>query len=215
MDLDTSMSVDELLQLLDDYSIGGTLEEVSVVVETILPLILDSADFYFNEYAEDDICSHAVALASNAIKDFPDGEDDVRDMLDHVGKIAGDLINRAEGLSPATRARLEVIRDTRSDWADIGVIGVDSATIAIGDPCHLHDPQHPLRDWSAYCIASAKEGQPNVKQLNFPLGHAALGLVIRTRSDGGCPVQARFVNGYVAEVRIQIFDETEARLFGG
>lgn len=94
------------------------------------------------------------------------------------------------------------------NWAVIGVVGVDSGTLMIGDPCYLRDvPQHPLLDWDCFCNSLVMEGNPEVKQLHYARGQAGLGLVVSTHADGAYPVEARLIDGRVAELRIRISDE--------
>ena len=92
----------------------------------------------------------------------------------------------------------------------IGEIGVDAGLCWIGDPCYilhkntgeLNDLKRVIgKDWGEFCdlIGDMKHG----KQLNYPLGHPGLGVVVQTGyGDGTYPVYATISDEYVGGERV-------------
>jgi len=98
----------------------------------------------------------------------------------------------------------------------VGVVGVDSGTIWIGDPCYLRPEdgedlrqyQGPFDDWHAFVDKLNKgpfnKSPPGV-QFNYKRGHAGLGVVVQSfGGDGTYPVY--IVRDLRGQVRMAIID---------
>ena len=104
---------------------------------------------------------------------------------------------------------------TKQTWVEIGTIGVDAGLCWIGDPCYVvaKDCSNVWEKWHDFCDDLRKGYPPNqappIKQFNYALGHAGLGVCVNTGyGDGSYPVYARFGDeGRVAEVRVVFMDE--------
>ncbi len=98
----------------------------------------------------------------------------------------------------------------RAKFVNVGVISVDAGLCWIGDPCYiLHNddgkPRDPIgKSWDEFCD---KLGSANATAFEHNPGNPGLGVCVRTgHGDGFYPVQARLVDGQVAEVRIVFID---------
>jgi|688.fasta_scaffold22546_12 hypothetical protein len=83
----------------------------------------------------------------------------------------------------------------------IGVIGVDSGLVWIGDPCYLLDDERPKsvgKDWSEFCdiINTNKDEETSSIPFNYDMGHKGLGVCSSTKwGDGTYPVYGIFEKG--------------------
>lgn len=94
----------------------------------------------------------------------------------------------------------------------IGVIGVDSGLVWIGDPCYIHKDKKELpkewgKDWSEFI----KRIKGNHQQFNYDLDHAGLGVLVSSYGgDGVYPVIAELDSeGRVERVTIDFMKEPE------
>jgi hypothetical protein len=100
---------------------------------------------------------------------------------------------------------------------EIGVVGVDSGQLVITDPCYI-DSQWKEEEFTgdgkakynfSYNACCQKTiGNENTGQLNFELGHAGVGVVVRTGyGDGVYPVIATIdkTSGRVKSIRVEFF----------
>jgi hypothetical protein len=112
---------------------------------------------------------------------------------------------------PIRRPRASRARVRRQRWEQVGVCGVDSGMIWIGDPSYCVTPdadEHPAASWAEFC--GQTDGMEAAKQFHFARGHAGLGVCVRSgHGDGLYPVYVRRgADGCVMEVRI-VFDLSE------
>jgi hypothetical protein len=96
------------------------------------------------------------------------------------------------------------------EWQHVGVVGVDSGRVWIGDPAYFFDerggdvPAMKQRFPGGYdeLVASILEGQ--AQQVTFPGGHPGLGVWVGGfGGDGIYPVEIRRDDQGVAEVRVR------------
>lgn len=92
-------------------------------------------------------------------------------------------------------------------WEKVGEVGVDAGLMWLGDPCYvLHEEKKPKdigKDWEDFC---SQMGDEDAVQFNYDLGHAGLGVCVRTGyGDGVYPVEVKRKDGRVKEVRIRFF----------
>jgi len=81
----------------------------------------------------------------------------------------------------------------------IGICGVDSGTLLLGDPCYWMSE----KDYDKEVVDSNFDRS---RQVNYDLGHAGKGVVVSTGYGDGCyPVYAKIKDGRVKEVRIKFF----------
>tara|TARA_R110002020_G_scaffold447867_1_gene660372 strand:- start:1793 stop:2152 length:360 start_codon:yes stop_codon:yes gene_type:complete len=91
------------------------------------------------------------------------------------------------------------------EWEHIGEIGVDAGLCWLGDPCYILHKETPPEDigknWEDFCDRIIDE---NIKQFNYDIGRAGLGVCVSTGYGDGCyPVLAKFNDeGRIAEVKI-------------
>lgn len=91
-------------------------------------------------------------------------------------------------------------------WIRAGVVGIDSGTCWIGDPCYIlhcdHEKNRPElgEDWSDFC----DKLNPLVTQFDHALGYPGLGVVVSTGyGDGVYPIYVKYdEDGTVTEARI-------------
>ena len=85
-------------------------------------------------------------------------------------------------------------------WEQVGVIGVDAGLCWVGDPCYCVTPdcdEHPAATWSKFCDLI---GSDRVRQFNFKMGHAGLGVAVSTGHGDGCyPVSVKRGHGGIIE----------------
>ena len=97
------------------------------------------------------------------------------------------------------------------EWERIGEIGVDAGLCWLGDPCYILHQETPPKDigknWEDFCDRIIDE---NIKQFNYNMGHAGLGVCVSTGYGDGCyPVLAKFnKEGRIAEVKITFINNT-------
>jgi len=98
----------------------------------------------------------------------------------------------------------------KTEWRQIGVVGVDSGQVLLCDPCYLdsqwrrsrkneilevHDVKH-AGEFSYRGCGSMTLRPPGGGQLNYRMGHAGAGVVSKTMFGDGCyPVFALYENG--------------------
>jgi hypothetical protein len=88
---------------------------------------------------------------------------------------------------------------SKTETKQIGVVGVDSGTMLLGDPCYwLSD-----KDYEKEVV------HPNFdksRQICYDLGHAGKGVIVSSGYGDGCyPVIAKFQDGRVKEVTVKFF----------
>ncbi len=97
-------------------------------------------------------------------------------------------------------------------WEEIGVCGVDSGLIWLGDPCYCITPdasEHPAPTWPEF-YAQLPEGA-DTHQFKYKHGHAGLGVVVRNwYGDGEYPVLVqRNADGHIVKAMIDFSPEEE------
>lgn len=97
-----------------------------------------------------------------------------------------------------------------SNWEKVGVVGVNTGTLWLGDPCYCVTPDgsnHPAATWPEFCDAllEKEKATPGAAQWNFKLGRPGLGVTVLTGyGDGAYPVEVRRTpDGRIAEVRVK------------
>ena len=81
----------------------------------------------------------------------------------------------------------------------IGVVGVDSGTLLLGDPCYW------LRD-KDYEHEVCDSNFDKFRQVNYALGHAGKAVIVSSGYGDGCyPVFATIKDGRVKEVTVKFF----------
>lgn len=105
----------------------------------------------------------------------------------------------------------------KDTWEKVGTIGVDAGLCWIGDPCyiiHSTDEKPDLgKDWGEFCsrLYPPEEGHHDdgVRQWNYGLGHAGLGVTVGTGwGDGTYDVLVQRKHGRVMRVMVE-FDPPE------
>ncbi len=110
----------------------------------------------------------------------------------------------------------------KSNWEEVGVIGVDAGLCWLGDPCYIMGQdasEHPVKTWDEFCnkLWKKEEETENTEkrgtvQWDYKLGHAGLGVTVQTGwGDGLYPVYIRRNReGRIAEVKV-VFDTEQSR----
>ncbi len=81
----------------------------------------------------------------------------------------------------------------------IGVVGVDSGTLLLGDPCYWLSDE----DYNKELLQSNFDKS---HQVNYDLGHAGKGVIVSSGYGDGCyPVFATIQDGRVKEVTVKFF----------
>ena len=79
-----------------------------------------------------------------------------------------------------------------NEWQKIGIIGVDSGTVWVGDGCYCITPdatEHPAKTWPEFCNKLDQVNEEGYQQFNFSRGHSGLGVVVSSGyGDGNYPV---------------------------
>ena len=101
----------------------------------------------------------------------------------------------------------------KAETRQIGLVGVDSGLIWVGDPCYIigKDEKTAYKEtgtsWSDFCDGLRKKqgiDTSNYKpyaQFNYDMGHAGLGVCTESGiGDGTYPVFAEIVDGRVAKI---------------
>jgi hypothetical protein len=92
-------------------------------------------------------------------------------------------------------------KEKQSKWKQIGVVGVDSGQIMIGDPCYIKPESYEenyIKQTENYDFHQGHQ------QLKYPMGHAGLAVIFNNGiGDGFYKVEAKFTNGSISEVRIK------------
>ena len=88
--------------------------------------------------------------------------------------------------------------DDRSEWKQVGEIGVDAGLCWIGDPCYVvaKDSSHVFESWDSFCSqlfdSENKNGNKNHKQwtagvsVSTGYGDGTYPVFIQTNRDGRC-----------------------------
>ncbi len=92
-----------------------------------------------------------------------------------------------------------MLKKKENDFKQIGVVGVDSGTILLGDPCYWLSN----KDWKKEVL------NPNFdlsREIYYDLGHKGKGVLVSSGyGDGSYPVFAKFKDDRVKEVKIKFF----------
>ena len=103
-------------------------------------------------------------------------------------------------------------KNEKSDWLQLGIVGVDSGQLLIADPAYIGD-QKALKSYDA--ILEARDFPDRIKaftQLHYDLGHAGLGVVFNSGlGDGVYKVLGKFrdcgrLGQRISEVRIILIE---------
>lgn len=93
----------------------------------------------------------------------------------------------------------------RVEWRQVGIVGVDTATILIGDPCYYLEGADSKRELASSHLKGKPWYEQGVDgQLFYKAGHAGLGVLVKTNSDGGYPVYAKFKDGRPVQISIAL-----------
>lgn len=100
------------------------------------------------------------------------------------------------------------------EWEEVGLVGVDSGHVWIGDPCYVildPDDARPAEFGSAFDDLVGQMTSEDAVQWSFDQGHPGLGVSVRSGfGDGGYPVYVkRTKTGEVAAVLVQFIEEDE------
>lgn len=103
------------------------------------------------------------------------------------------------------RPRASTARTRGQQWEKVGVCGIDSGMIWIGDPSYCVTPDadnHPAETWEEFCEQIADTN--GAKQFDYDTGIAGLGVCVKSgHGDGVYPVYVRRdAKGRVMEARI-------------
>ena len=99
----------------------------------------------------------------------------------------------------------------KDEWKPIGVVGVDSGTLMIGDPCYFDDEGWTKEDYDKH-VCHMKGDH---KQLNYERGHAGKGVLFTSGLGDGCyKVFAKMKDcgdwgKRIAEVKIVLIEEKQ------
>lgn len=96
----------------------------------------------------------------------------------------------------------------KTEWEQVGVIGVDAGLCWVGDPCYIihSEPNKDLgKDWLDFCDRLCDGEISGTKQWNCNLGQPGLGVTVSTGyGDGEYPVFVkRNSEGRIAEVKVK------------
>lgn len=97
----------------------------------------------------------------------------------------------------------------KSEWKEIGVVGVDSGTLMITDPCYVTGDEWSDKDYDKHVCGMNEDHA----QVPFKLGHAGKGVIFSSGfGDGVYKVFAKVKNykewgNRIAEVKIVLIDE--------
>lgn len=87
----------------------------------------------------------------------------------------------------------------KKEVKQIGVVGVDSGTLLLGDPCYWLDDKD-------YDKEICHPNFNRARQVNYDLGHAGKGVIVSSGyGDGSYPVFATIQDGRVKEVTVKFF----------
>lgn len=98
-----------------------------------------------------------------------------------------------------------------SEWVTVGHIGVDAGLCWIGDPCYiLHSesgvPSALGKNWSEFCDILQFKEQDGVSRFGYneSKNDDGLGVCVSTGyGDGYYPVQVKYKDGVVSQVRVK------------
>lgn len=101
-------------------------------------------------------------------------------------------------------------------WKQIGVVGVDSGTLMITDPCYVTGDNWSDKDYDKYVCGQMRE---NSLKIPFPKGHDGKAVLTSTGFGDGCyPVYQIEKNYKVWGKRVVgimvLFDELEVKKSG-
>jgi hypothetical protein len=93
-------------------------------------------------------------------------------------------------------------RDANEEWITVGNIAVDTATLVIADPINL---DKAAGEWSKALHEELSESETGIAQLDTvnPHGTIALALAPTGWGDGFYPVEVRYEDNHIAELRIK------------
>lgn len=87
----------------------------------------------------------------------------------------------------------------KKEVKQIGVVGVDSGTLLLGDPCYWLSDTSYLNE-----VVNAKFDKS--RQVKFDLGHDGKGVIVSSGYGDGCyPVFATIKDGRVKEITVKFF----------
>ena len=99
----------------------------------------------------------------------------------------------------------------KSEWKKIGVVGVDSGTLMIGDPCYLDDDGWTKEDYDKFVCRM----KGDYKQVPFEHGHAGKAMIFSSGFGDGCYNVFAKIKDYkdwgkrITEVKIVLIEEED------
>ena len=100
----------------------------------------------------------------------------------------------------------------KTDWQQVGEIGVDAGMCWIGDPCYIltdTPTESGAPSYDDLCDKLENANWPKTLQLQYALGHNGVGVVVETGYGDGCyPVYVKLNSeGRVVEVKVVFVTE--------
>jgi hypothetical protein len=102
---------------------------------------------------------------------------------------------------------------SKDKWIQMGMVGVDSGTIAICDPGYLIQDEET---WNKFCdkMLPKMERGGGTAMMNPPGGRRPLVAVVTSgQGDGMYPVEVRFVADMIVEARIRFMSDEDAHAY--
>jgi len=97
---------------------------------------------------------------------------------------------------------------TEETWESIGMVGVDSGTLMIADPCYVADNEWTKEDLMKYGTELCQDDISSV-EIPFPMGHKGKAVIFGNfGGDGSYEVKAlKNEFGQIKEVKIILLEE--------
>ena len=88
-------------------------------------------------------------------------------------------------------------------FKQIGVVGVDSGTLMIIDPCYVEDNLEKWNDGLCDKVINLTDNEKQAGQMNYKKGHEGLAVVFNSgMGDGLYPVYAHYQDDRITKIEI-------------